>query len=80
MESWDFPGGAVVKTLCFWCKGLGFDSWLGAKIQYALQDSRKEKKKKERKRWSLISMLCLMQSLLSLYLEQFGAYFAFECI
>ena len=47
MESWDFPGGAVVKTLCFWCKGLGFDSWLGAKIQYALQDSRKEKKKKK---------------------------------
>ena len=48
MESWDFPGGAVVKTLCFWCKGLGFDSWLGAKIQYALQDSRKEKKKRKK--------------------------------
>lgn len=43
MESWDFPGGAVVKTLCFQCKGLGFDSWLGAKIQYAVQHSRKEK-------------------------------------
>ena len=27
MNSWDFPGGSVVKTLpCKWC---GFDPWLG---------------------------------------------------
>ena len=25
----DFPGGAVVKTLCFQCKGHEFDLWLG---------------------------------------------------
>ena len=26
---WDFPGSPVVKTLCFQCKGLRFDPWLG---------------------------------------------------
>ena len=25
----DFPGGPVVKTLYFQCKGRGFDPWLG---------------------------------------------------
>ena len=25
----DFPGGPVVKTLCFHCKGHGFDPRLG---------------------------------------------------
>ena len=25
----DFPGGSVVKTLHFDCRGLWFDSWLG---------------------------------------------------
>ena len=25
----DFSGGSVVKTLCFHCKGCGFDPWLG---------------------------------------------------
>ena len=25
----DFPGGPVVKTLCFHCRGQGFDPWLG---------------------------------------------------
>ena len=24
----DFPGGPVVKTLCFQCRGPRFDSWL----------------------------------------------------
>ena len=23
----DFPGGPVVKTLCFQCRGHGFDPW-----------------------------------------------------
>ena len=27
--SGDFPGGLVVKTLCFYCMGHGFDPWLG---------------------------------------------------
>ena len=26
--SWDFPGSPV-RTLCFQCKGCGFDPWLG---------------------------------------------------
>ena len=25
----DFPGGPVVKTLCFQSRGYGFDFWLG---------------------------------------------------
>ena len=29
MESWDFPGTPVVKTLCFSCKGHRFDPWSG---------------------------------------------------
>ena len=27
--SWDFPGGAVLKTPCSQCRGPGFDPWLG---------------------------------------------------
>ena len=27
MIYWDFPGGPVVKTLCFQCRGHGFDPW-----------------------------------------------------
>ena len=27
MDSQDFPGYPVVKTLCFQCKGHGFDPW-----------------------------------------------------
>ena len=26
---WDFPGGAVDKTLCSQCRGPGFDPWSG---------------------------------------------------
>ena len=26
---WDFPGGPVVKTPCFPCRGREFDPWLG---------------------------------------------------
>ena len=25
----DFPGGPAVKTLCFQCRGYGFDPWSG---------------------------------------------------
>ena len=28
-QFWDFPGCHVVRTLCFQCRGLRFDSWLG---------------------------------------------------
>ena len=28
-QLWDFPGGQVVKTLGFQCRGRGFDPWLG---------------------------------------------------
>ena len=32
----DFPGGPVVKTLCFHCRGHGFDPWSGihASVRY----------------------------------------------
>ena len=26
---WDSPGGPVVKTPCFQCRGCGFDPWSG---------------------------------------------------
>ena len=29
LYSGDFPGGSVVKTLCFHCRGHGFDPWWG---------------------------------------------------
>ena len=29
-KAWDFPGGSVVKTLCFYCMGCAFDPWLGS--------------------------------------------------
>ena len=38
----DFPGGPVVKTLCFQCQGHGFDPWLG--IPHAMQHGQKIKK------------------------------------
>ena len=28
-NSWEFPGGPVVKTLCFHCWGRGFNTWSG---------------------------------------------------
>ena len=39
----DFPGGPVVKTLLFQCKGCGFDPWSG--IQHAAWYSQKTKHK-----------------------------------
>ena len=29
IHSWDFPGGLVVKTSYFHCRGHGFDPWSG---------------------------------------------------
>ena len=28
-KNWDFPGGPMVKTLRFQCRGCGFDPWSG---------------------------------------------------
>ena len=28
-KCWEFPGGPVIRTVCFRCKGHKFDSWLG---------------------------------------------------
>ena len=36
-SKWDFPGGPVVKTLCFYCRGYGFNLW-----SQASQGSQKE--------------------------------------
>ena len=27
--AWEFPGGPVVRTPCFHCRGHGFDPWSG---------------------------------------------------
>ena len=40
---WDFPGGPVVKTLRFQCRGHGFDPWgQGTKIPHAAQCGQKK--------------------------------------
>ena len=44
----DFPGGPVVKTLHFHCRGYEFDPGWRTKISQATQCGQKKKKKKER--------------------------------
>ena len=31
----EFPGGTVVRILCFYCRELGFNPWLGTRIPWA---------------------------------------------
>ena len=47
----DFPGGPVVKTLCFHCRGRRFDPWSGNYDPLSFTVRLKERKgKKGRKR------------------------------
>ena len=48
MSSWEFPGGPVVRTQCFHCRGLGSASGWGTKIPQASQRGQKKKKKKKK--------------------------------
>ena len=41
-DFWDFPGGPVVKTLCFQCRGLGWIPGRGTKIPHAVQRGQKK--------------------------------------
>lgn len=43
----NFPGGPVVKTLCFHCKACGLNPWLGNKIPPCLASQPKSEKKKK---------------------------------
>ena len=36
MKYQDFPGGLVVKILCFWCKGLRFGPGQGTKTPHTM--------------------------------------------
>ena len=36
-KHWDFPGGLVVKTLHFQCRGHRFDPWWETKIPHVMQ-------------------------------------------
>ena len=45
MQLRDFPGGPVVKTLHFHCRGCGFDPWSG-KMPHGMAKKFKKKKKK----------------------------------
>ena len=38
MMSWDFPGGAIVKTLHFYLRGMGSIPGKGTKIPHAGED------------------------------------------
>ena len=44
-----FPGGSVVKTPCFHCRGHGFNPWSGTKIPHATAWLKKKKMRWERK-------------------------------
>ena len=59
-KSMDFPGGPVVKTLSFQCRGIGLIPGPGTKIPHAVQDSKKKKKKKPLKN-SHVETLVLWQ-------------------
>ena len=41
---WDFPGGPVVRSLHFHCRGFGFNTWSGHYMPHASQHSQKKKK------------------------------------
>ena len=43
----DFPGSPVVKTLCFQCKGQGFNSCWETNIPHAMWLSQENRKKKK---------------------------------
>ena len=47
----DFPGGPVVKSLCFQCRGHRFDLWLGNKDPtcHAARPKNKQTKKNTKK-------------------------------
>ena len=45
----DFPGGPVVKTPCFHCRGCGFILW-GTKIPYVPQFNQENKDGTEKKK------------------------------
>ena len=38
VPSWDFPGGPVIKTPCFQCRGCGCDRWVG-KLRFHMSHS-----------------------------------------
>ena len=65
---WDFPGGPVVKTLRFQCRGMGSIPGQGTKIPHSVQCSQKTKKIKKKKRKGLCSeaTLVLAQGFVSL--------------
>ena len=39
----DFPGGPMVRTLHFHCRGHGLDPWSGIKTPHALRCGKKKK-------------------------------------
>ena len=43
IDNWDFPGGPVIKTLGFQCRGHGYDHWSRTKIPHAVQQVKKRK-------------------------------------
>ena len=48
----NFPGGPVVKILCFQCRGHGFDSWTkGTKILHPLWQKKLKNCKTKTKNW-----------------------------
>ena len=44
-SGWEFPGGPVVRTPCFHCRGPGFDPWSGNEDPTSCAAGQKKKKK-----------------------------------
>ena len=49
-SQWVFPGGPVVRALCFHCRGHGFDPWSGNQDSTSHMARPKKKKKNQKER------------------------------
>ena len=49
-KSWEFPGGPVVRTLHFHCRGPGFNPGWGTKIPQAVRHGQKKQKQKQKQK------------------------------
>ena len=55
-KPWTFPGGLVVRTLCFHCQDVGSIPGLGTKILQAILHSKNKNKTKQNKKTILYSL------------------------
>ena len=60
--TWDFPGCPMVKTLCFQCKGCGFNPWeLKSHMPGSMAKKKKKKNRNDVKKKKILS-LCIKKA------------------